>query len=353
MKSFNIENRKIGANEPTFIIAEIGQNHNGNLDMALELISVAKKCGADCAKFQTFTPSAFLADQSKNFEYFSQGKKVEESEFDMFERLRLKENDWIKIKEHCKKEDIIFMTTIQDEIDLDLMMKIGISSIKKGSDDFNYLPNLINVAKTNLPLILSKGMASEEEVDQVIKTLLPINNKISIMHCVSVYPAKEELLNLNQILTLKKKYPEIVWGYSDHSIGNLACNLAVALGAKVIEKHFTLDKKLEGPDHWFSMDPSDLKELVVDIRKTEASLGSGRIVVSEEEKKSRQIMRRKIIAKKNIKKGEVLSIDNVSFKRAENGVDVNEWSKIEGCKANDDILVNSGITKDKINLNNK
>ena len=131
MKSFNIENRKIGANEPTFIIAEIGQNHNGNLDMALELISVAKKCGADCAKFQTFTPSAFLADQSKNFEYFSQGKKVEESEFDMFERLRLKENDWIKIKEHCKKEDIIFMTTIQDEIDLDLMMKIGISSIKR------------------------------------------------------------------------------------------------------------------------------------------------------------------------------------------------------------------------------
>ena len=177
------------------------------------------------------------------------------------------------------------MTTIQDEIDLDLMMKIGISSIKKGSDDFNYLPNLINVAKTNLPLILSKGMASEEEVDQVIKTLLPINNKISIMHCVSVYPAKEELLNLNQILTLKKKYPEIVWGYSDHSIGNLACNLAVALGAKVIEKHYTLDKKLEGPDHWFSMDPSDLKELVVDIRKTEASLGSGRIVVSEERKK--------------------------------------------------------------------
>ena len=202
MTSFNIENRKIGDNEPAFIIAEIGQNHNGDIDMALELISVAKKCGADCAKFQTFTPSAFLSEDKK-FEYFSKGKKIIESEFELLKRLRLSESDWIKIKDHCKKEDIIFMTTIQDEVDLDLMMKLGITSIKKGSDDFNYLPNLINVAKTNLPLVLSKGMATEEEVDKVIKTLIPINSKISIMHCVSVYPAKPELLNLKQILTLK------------------------------------------------------------------------------------------------------------------------------------------------------
>lgn len=152
---------------------------------------------------------------------------------------------------HCEKENIIFMTTVQDEVDLDLMMKLGITSIKKGSDDFNYIENLINVAKTGLPIFLSKGMASEEEVDNVVETLLPINKKISIMHCVSVYPAKPELLNLNQIVNLKKKYPEIIWGYSDHSMGNLACTNAVALGAKVIEKHYTLDKKLEGPDHWF------------------------------------------------------------------------------------------------------
>ena len=319
--------------------------------MALELISVAKKCGADCAKFQTFTPSAFLSEDKK-FEYFSKGKKIIESEFELLKRLRLSESDWIKIKDHCKKEDIIFMTTIQDEVDLDLMMKLGITSIKKGSDDFNYLPNLINVAKTNLPLVLSKGMATEEEVDKVIKTLIPINSKISIMHCVSVYPAKPELLNLKQILTLKKKYPEIIWGYSDHSIGNLACTNAVALGAKVIEKHYTLDKKLEGPDHWFSMDPDELKQLVIDIRNTETSMGSGKVEITDDEQKSRDIMRRKIVASKNIKKGDVLTLNNVSFKRSVLGIDVGEWDKVEGCEVNQSIDSNSGITKDKI-IHNK
>jgi len=200
MASFNIEKRKIGDNEPAFIIAEVGTNHNGDINLALELISAAKECGADCIKFQTYTPSECLSED-KDFEYYSNGKKIIESEFELLNRLALKEDDWIKIQEHCKKENIIFMTTIQDEVDLDLMMKLGLSSIKKGSDDFNYIPNLVNVAKTGLPLILSKGMATAEEVDEVIKTLLPINNKISIMHCVSVYPAKSELLNLKQILT--------------------------------------------------------------------------------------------------------------------------------------------------------
>ncbi len=347
MTSFKIENRTIGENQPAFIIAEVGANHNGDINLALELISVAKKCGADCVKFQTYTPSECLSED-KDFEYFSKGKKVKESEFELLKRLAIKESDWIKIKEHCKKEDILFMTTIQDEVDLDLMMKFGLSSIKKGSDDFNYLPNLINVAKTGLPLILSKGMATEEEVDNVIKTLLPINNKISIMHCVSVYPAKSELLNLNQILTLKEKYPEIIWGYSDHSIGNLACTVAVALGAKVIEKHYTLDKNLDGPDHWFSSNPDELEQLVSDIRKTEASMGSGKIEISEDEKKSRDIMRRKIIASKDIKKGEILTLGNVSFKRSSSGIEVSEWSRVKDHKVNQDININSGITEDKI-----
>ena len=351
MVSFTIENRKIGDNEPAFIIAEVGANHNGNIDIALELISKAKEYGADCVKFQTYTPSAFLS-QDKDFEYYSKGKKIKESEFKLLDRLALKESDWIKIKSHCKKEGIIFMTTIQDEVDLDLMMKLGISSIKKGSDDFNYINNLINVAETNLPLILSKGMATENEVEKVIKTILPINNKLSIMHCISVYPAKPELLNLNQIVTLKNKYPEVIWGYSDHSIGNLACTTAVALGAKVIEKHYTLDKDLEGPDHWFSMNPDELKQLVIDIRNTEKSLGSGKIEISEDEKNSRDIMRRKIVAKKDIEKGETLTLNNISFKRSLLGIDVGEWDRIRGNKVNQFIKINSGITEDKIIKNN-
>ena len=150
MTFFNIENRKIGDNEPAFIIAEIGANHNGDINLALELISVAKKCGVDCVKFQTYTPSECLSED-KEFEYYSKGKKIKESEFNLLNRLALKESDWKIIKKHCQKEGIIFMTTIQDEVDLDLMMKLGLSSIKKGSDDFNYIPNLISVAKTGLP----------------------------------------------------------------------------------------------------------------------------------------------------------------------------------------------------------
>lgn len=342
MVTFSIEDRKIGGNEPAFIIAEVGANHNGDMKLALELISVAKKCGVDCVKFQTYTPSECLSED-KDFEYYSNGKKIKESEFELLNRLALKKDDWVKIIEHCKKENIIFMTTIQDEVDLELMMKLKISSIKKGSDDFNYIPNLVNVAKTGLPLILSKGMATEEEVHEVIKTLLPINNKISIMHCVSVYPSKSELLNLKQILTLKEKYPEIVWGYSDHSIGTLACSNAVALGAKVIEKHYTLDKKLAGPDHWFSSDPDELRKLVNDIRTTENSLGTGKIEISSDEINSRDIMRRKIVAKKDIAKGTILSIENVSFKRSTSGISVNEWHKIQGKKVNQDIKINSGI----------
>lgn len=347
MTSFKIDNRQIGDDQPAFIIAEVGANHNGDIDLALELITVAKECGADCVKFQTYTPSECLSED-KQFEYYSKGKKIKEREFELLNRLALKKSDWIKIKDHCKKKDIIFMTTIQDEIDLDLMIKLGLSSIKKGSDDFNYITNLINVAKTGLPIILSKGMATEDEVEEVIQTLLPINKKISIMHCVSVYPAKSELLNLNQISTLKRKYPDIIWGYSDHSIGTLACCNAVALGAKVIEKHYTLDKKLEGPDHWFSSDPEELKKLVDDIRSTELSLGSGKIEVSTDELKSRDIMRRKIVAKKNIKKGEKLTLDNVSFKRSTLGLQVSEWSRVKGHKANQNIKINSGITEDKV-----
>lgn len=172
------------------------------------------------------------------------------------------------------------------------------------------------------------------------------------MHCVSVYPAKSELLNLKQILTLKKKYPEIVWGYSDHSIGTLACSNAVALGAKVIEKHYTLDKKLDGPDHWFSSDPEEFKKLVDDIRTTENSMGSGKIEISIDEIKSKDIMRRKIVAKRNIAKGEILTSDNVSFKRSVSGIEVNRWNEIQGKKVNQDIKINSGITIDRIIRNN-
>ena len=352
MSGFKIENRKIGDNEPAFLIAEVGANHNGDINLALELVSVAKKCGADCVKYQTYTPSECLTEQ-KEFEYMSNGKKIKESEFDLLNRLALQKDDWIKIINKCKEENIIFMTTIQDEIDLDQMLKLGISSIKKGSDDFNYIPNLINIAKTKLPLVLSKGMASEEEVDEVIKTLLPINNKISIMHCISVYPAKPEILNLNQIVSLKKKYPEIVWGYSDHSEGTLACTNAVALGAKVIEKHFTLDKKLDGPDHWFSSDPAELRQLVENIRETEESLGSGIIKISEAEENSRNIMRRKIVAKYDLNEGDILSNENISFKRSISGMDVSNWRKVVGCKVNEKIKINTGITKKQIIFNNE
>ena len=324
-KAVNIGKFSISNSSKVFIIAEAGANHNGSLEMAKDLVVAAKKSGADCIKFQTFSAAEFCLDEDKKIHYISQGKDVIESELEMFSRLQFNDLEWAELMEYCKKIDIQFLTTIQDPLNLKLMKNLGLEAIKIGSDDFDHIKNLTEYAKSGLPLILSKGMSDEDELMMVLNHMRSkIFHLLIVMHCVSLYPADNKYLNLNQIKTLIRKHPDVIWGFSDHSQCTLAPSIAVALGAKVIEKHFTLDHDLAGPDHWFSMDPDQFSEMVKNVRITELSLGDENICSSPLEGESRKNMRRRAIARFNLMAGELLTEEKVIFKRASSGMFISE-----------------------------
>jgi len=329
---FPIRGRLVGEGQPAFIIAEAGANHNGDLQVAKDLVRAAKEIGCDSIKFQTFSAEEFCADRSKTFTYRSQGKEVTESEYEMFKRFEFSREEWAELMRFCEETGIFFFTTVQDPVDLKMMLELGLGCIKVGSDDFDHLVNLKRYAATGLPLIVSKGMADLSEVDRVIRALKPLTDQLAVLHCVSLYPTDPGRLNIRQVPTLKRLYPDIVWGFSDHSQGPLASTLAVTLGAKIIEKHFTLDHDMAGPDHWFSMDVEEMAQLVRDIRFAEQAFGSGEVMLAPGEEESRKIMRRRVVAKDDIPAGAVLSEDTVAFKRAEAGSFVTHWELIRGQK---------------------
>ena len=349
-KSIKIGHKRVGDNCPTFIIAEASSNHNGDLNMAKEMVLAAKDTGADCIKFQTFSADEFCADKESSFSYQSQGTTVVEKMYDMFKRFEFSDQEWLELKLFCDQNDILFLTTVQDTVNLDMLLKIGLEGIKVGSDDFDHTLNLERYAKTGLPIILSKGMADLSEVDRIINFLRNLTDRLLIMHCVSLYPVDPELMNIRQVQTLKYLYPEIIWGFSDHSKGTLASTIAVSLGAQLIEKHFTLDHDLPGPDHWFSMDPSEFSKLVKDIRITEKALGSGNIVPAPGEIDMKNIMRRRIIAKNDIPEGSIIDEQLICFKRAENGCFANQWDLIKNQKSAASIKQNSPISLSDINF---
>lgn len=326
-----IGNRLIGDGCPVFVMAEAGANHNGELALAKKLVVAAKEAGADCIKFQTFTAEEFCADRSKTFTYRSQGKLVTESEFEMFKRLEFTREEWRELMSFCIEQDIMFLTTVQDPVNLNMMLELGLLGIKIGSDDFDHLVNMRRYAATGLPLVISKGMANLEEVDCVLSEIAPVaTGGLAVLHCVSLYPSDAHHLNLRQIQTLRQKYPGVVWGFSDHSPSTVAPAVAVSLGAAIIEKHFTLDHDLPGPDHWFSLDPRELKEMVANIRFAEAALGSGKVELSDGEAISKKIMRRRVLAGADMPAGATLSEDNVVFKRADHGAYAGDWPSLQG-----------------------
>lgn len=343
-----IGSRLIGDGHPVFVMAEAGANHNGDLGLAKQLVDVAKAAGADCVKFQTFTAAEFCADRTKTFTYFSQGQQVTESEYEMFRRLEFTREEWVELMAYCDQQQIMFLTTVQDPVNLDMMQELGLLAIKVGSDDFDHLPNLRTFADTGLPLIISKGMADADEVDKVVNDLKPRCSSLGVLHCVSLYPSDPEHLNLAQIPALRVRHPEVVWGFSDHSRSTVAPALAVALGARIIEKHITLSHDLPGPDHWFSMDPAELTEMVAHIRFAEAAQGSGLIMPNAAEERSRTIMRRRIIARHDLPAGTVLDEQVVTFKRAEQGLYVGEWDSVLGRRLRTAKTAAEGICADDL-----
>lgn len=349
-KTIRIGDRLVGEGQPAYVIAEAGANHNGELEIAKELVRQAKACGCDSVKFQTFSAEVFCADKTKTFTYKSQGKEVTESEYEMFKRFEFSREEWAELMRYCEEQEIFFFTTVQDPVNLEMMLELGLKAIKVGSDDFDLLVNLKRYAATGLPLVVSKGMADIGEVDRVIRALRPLTDQLAVLHCVSLYPTDAARLNIRQVPTLAGLYPDIVWGFSDHSQGPLASTLAVTLGAHIIEKHFTLDHDMAGPDHWFSMDPAEMAQMVQDIRFAEQALGSGEVAPSPGEAESRKIMRRRVVAASDLPAGATLDEASVSFKRADQGSSIDLWETIRGHRLRGAKSANQGIALEDVDF---
>ena len=318
MAKIKLNNQMIGHECDPFIIAEAGINHNGKIENALKMIDVAKVSGADAIKFQTFEASGIVADSSLTYTYKSQGKEVTESMFEMFKRYEFSKTEWIKIKQKCDESEILFLSTPEN---LDLLLELGIPAIKIGSDDFTNIPLLKDFSTTGLPLIISCGMANLSEIQQTLKAIGSLENYPTIlMLTTSEYPTISSDVNLSKFKTLSKSFPNIILGYSDHTQGVLASSIAVAFGAKVFEKHFTLDKNLPGPDHWFSEDADGLKNWVDSIRTANIMLGSEEVQPTEKEEKMKILARRSVVALCDIKQGELFTQNNIGLRRPGNGL---------------------------------
>jgi N,N'-diacetyllegionaminate synthase len=304
-----------------FVIAEAGVNHNGSLELAKKLVDAAKDAGADCVKFQTFISKNIVSKNAVKAEYQKQQTEPEESQHDMLKKLELSFNEFVKLNDYCKSKDIDFLDSLE----------MGTWKIPSG--DITNLPYLIKIAKLNKPVILSTGMSTMEDIRSAIKALKENGvAELTVLHCTTEYPTPFEDVNLNAMNTIKEEFGVKV-GYSDHTKGIEVPIAAVALGATVIEKHFTLDRNMEGPDHKASLEPNELKAMVDSIRHIELALGNGMKQPAESEKKNMAVARKSIIASKDIKAGEIFTEENLAVKRPGHGISPMRWFDVIGKSA--------------------
>lgn len=329
-------------NNNCFIIAEAGVNHNGNINIAKKLIDSAVESGVDAVKFQTFKSENLVVQNAPKAEY---QKKTTGSgdQFQMLKSLELSLEEHIILKRYCEEKRILFMSTPFDFESVDLLEKLDTQLYKVSSGDLTNIPLLKYIAGLNKPMIVSTGMANLGEVEEAVEAIKKAgNNKISLLHCTSSYPAIYEDVNLNAMITLKNAF-KLPVGYSDHTNGMEVSIAAVAMGAKIIEKHFTLDKNMEGPDHKASLNPQELKNMVIGIRNIEKAIGDGIKRCNRIEEKNKFVSRKSIVAKRIIKKGEIISLDVVDIKRPEGGILPKYIENIIGCIATNDIPKDSFI----------
>jgi len=319
-RHFSIAGRSIGPNDPPYCIAEVGINHNGDLAIAKRMIEAAKAAGADAVKFQTFKAEEFCGDPNQTFTYQSQGKTVIESMLAMFQRYEFPAEKWRVIKDHCETVGITFFSTPQNLSDLDLLLEIGVPAIKVGSDDFTNLPLLQSYVASRLPLILSCGMSDLAEVHQALETVGWFDGyPLALLLCTSQYPTPAEDVNINKLTTLQQAFPGLLVGFSDHTQGALAASLAVSRGARIFEKHFTLDKGMPGPDHWFSEEPAGLAEWITTIRSSIILLGSPFVRPTNAELDNKLEFQRVIVAATAIETGEQFTESNLTMRRVAGG----------------------------------
>lgn len=313
-----------------YIIAEAGVNHNGSLDLAKKLVDVAKDAGADCIKFQTYISQNIVSKHALKAEYQKRNTMIEESQYDMLKKLELSFNDFRELNKYCKSKKIDFMSTAFDFDSIDFLNSISMGIWKIPSGDITNLPYLIRIAKLNKPMILSTGMSTLSDIRNAIKVLADNgDSELTILHCTTEYPTPYDDVNLRAMLTIKDEFGTKV-GYSDHTKGIEVAMAAVALGATMIEKHFTLDRNMVGPDHKASLEPDELKTMIESIRHIELALGTGLKQPAESEKKNIVVARKSIIAKKDIKLGEIFTEENLTVKRPGNGISPMQWFEVIG-----------------------
>lgn len=334
MSRIVIGDRKVGEDYPTYIIAEAGLNHDGKAEQAKDLVSEAKKAGADMIKFQIFLPEELCSRSSKSFELFSS--------------LELREDEWRDVAEHAARESIHFSASVFGIRSADLLESIGGVCFKVSSGDLTYEQLIEYVAGKGRPLVISTGMSYLGEVDRAVEiSKMAGNEQIALLHCVSSYPSAPEQANLRSICTMKESF-HLPIGFSDHTIGHVVPLAAVAMGACIIEKHFTLSRGLPGPDHKLSMIPEEFREMISMIRTVERAKGDGIKRPVEEEMSIRLSARRSIVAKRDIEEGEIIRPDALKIARPGSGIPPNMFNRITARKARHRIAAETPLTWDDI-----
>jgi N-acetylneuraminate synthase/N,N'-diacetyllegionaminate synthase len=324
----------INFNQSCFIIAEIGLNHNGDYQLAKESVIAAAKSGADAVKFQNFLTEDFLSDKSILHTYKDGNNEITESLFDICKRSEFKK-EWLpSLFKLCEDLGIIFLSTPTSESGVDDLISHGVKYIKNGSDYLSHLPLLKYMASTDATIIISTGMAYQEEIDDAVNAILsiqPDKSKLIILHCTSSYPTSPENVNLRKIQSLQDRY-QVSIGFSDHTEGWESAVQAVTLGAKVVEKHFTLDRNLPGPDHWFSSDYEEFKELVEKIRLAESRMGSSVLEPANSEMQVRNQWRLGLVWDKDVSKGANITIQDIAIRKPATGLKPKELDFVIGCQ---------------------
>jgi N,N'-diacetyllegionaminate synthase len=317
------------------IIAEAGVNHNGSIDLAKKLIDAAAFANVDYVKFQTFIPENVISKFAVKADYQKLTTGSDESQLDMVRKLQLSKEEHYILMDYCNQKQVKFLSTAFDLDSIDLLVELGVTIGKIPSGEITNYPYLVKMAKSFKSIIISTGMSNLSEIKDAIHVLVNNGqslNSITILHCNTEYPTPMVDVNLFAMQTIKNELKTNV-GYSDHTLGIEVPTAAVALGATIIEKHFTLDKNLEGPDHRASLEPKELVAMVNAIRNIEIALGDGNKIASNSEIKNMAIARKSIVAKVNIKKGEVFTENNITVKRPGNGINPMEWNKVLGMVA--------------------
>jgi len=338
---WRIKNRIIGETQPVFIIAEAGVNHNGDADIAHKLIDAAAEAGADAVKFQTFITEDLVSLETPSASHHIANVKETLSHFDLIKKLQLPFSAFQELKSHSEEKGMIFISTPYDMRSAEFLIDLGVDILKIASSEMSNYPLLDVIRQSKIPVVISTGMNFWEEIVESVNFAREYNDKICILKCTSNYPASAESINLRGISKLKEAFPECLVGFSDHSEGFEISLAALGFGICVLERHFTLDKTLWGPDHKASITPSEFNRLVISVRKAERALGNRDWDVHEEELPQRRTMQKGVYAAKDIKKGEPITMQAVKILRPSGGMSLKEFY-LEHCNKPAKVNIKAG-----------